>query len=196
MELLWTTLASTHGRSTLYACMRWRLLEQAFQLQPVLSWIRNTRIICLIRVSQVLLMLGVHFITRPPTNGFRFLHWLQSIFSCYDRLWNSIIAQGRGDHDGWVTKFRIQYTLDGIEWYEYEDGKVFGDVPVRNGKKRFNLTPFYATAIRLNVTEWHVNICLRFGATFINQWSNTLQLSLFLHRLSQKRNIKLYIISI
>ena len=152
MELLWTTLASTHGRSTLYACMRWRLLEQAFQLQLVLSWVRSTRIICLIRVSQVLLILGVHFITSPPTNGFRFLHWLQSIFSSYDRLWNSIIAQGRGDHAiNRVTKFRIQYTLDGKECHDYEDGKVFGDVPAHYGKKRFNLTPFYAITVRIVV---------------------------------------------
>ena len=80
-----------------------------------------------------------------------------------------MIVQGRGGHDNRVTKFKIQYTLDGNEWYDYENGKVFGDVPVRNGKKRFNLTPFYAITVRLAVVEWQIWVCLRFGATFINQ---------------------------
>ena len=91
------------------------------------------------------------------------------MLSCNRRLWNSVTVQGRGDHDGRATKVRIQYTLDGNEWSDYQNGKVFGDVPARSGKKRFNLVPFYALTVRLVAVEWVACVCLRFGATFISQ---------------------------
>lgn len=65
-----------------------------------------------------------------------------------------MIIQGRGDHDFMMTKFKIQYTLNGNEWIDYEDGKVFEGTPRRNGKKRYNLNPFYAITVRIVAIAW------------------------------------------
>lgn len=84
------------------------------------------------------------------------------------KLWNSVILQGRGDANHQMTKFKIQYTLDGNQWMEYENGKCLKGPPERNGKIRYNLKPFYAITVRIVTLEWTKAVCLRFGATFIN----------------------------
>ena len=48
--------------------------------------------------------------------------WIQ-VSSLTPKLWESVIVQGRGDSPAWVTKFRIQYTIDGRTWTDYENGK-------------------------------------------------------------------------
>ena len=93
--------------------------------------------------------------------------WIQ-VSSITPKLWNSVIVQGRGDHHHQMTGFKIQYTLDGETWQEYENGKEFSGGPDRNTKIRHNLKPFYAVTVRLLITKFHGNTCMRFDATFIN----------------------------
>ena len=113
-------------------------------------------------------MVGVPLGSNTKDNGSKYPPMFLSTHLLMHRLWNSVIVQGRGDYDDRMTKFKIQYTLDGKEWQDY--GKVFGDPPPGNGKIRHNLKPFYAITIRLVTLEWcGKSSCFRFGATFINE---------------------------
>ena len=83
------------------------------------------------------------------------------------KLWESVIVQGRGDSSGWVTKFKIQYTIDGKTWMDYENGKEFSGNFDRNTKVTHNLKPFYATVVRIAILGWHAHIALRFDFVFL-----------------------------
>ena len=67
-----------------------------------------------------------------------------------------MIIQGRGDwKDIWVTGFKLSYTLDGKNWEDYENGKVFSGSTDRITKVRHNLTPFYALTVRITIVSFH-----------------------------------------
>ena len=84
------------------------------------------------------------------------------------KLWNSVIIQGRGDYNHWVTGFKLSYTLDGKNWVEYENGKKFSGSTDRTTKAKHKLTPFYAVTVRLTVLSFYGTTCMRFGMTFLN----------------------------
>ena len=78
-----------------------------------------------------------------------------------------MIIQGRGDYPQWTTKLKISYSIDGYEWFDYEDGKVFEGSKDQNTKNRINLEPFYATVVRVTIVQHHNYPCMRFGATYL-----------------------------
>ncbi len=79
-----------------------------------------------------------------------------------------MIVQGRTYDDCRMTAFKIQYTLDGETWQDYENGKIFSGGPDRNTKVRHNLKRFYAVTVRIVATSWHKCVCTRFDFTFLN----------------------------
>lgn len=83
------------------------------------------------------------------------------------KLWNSVIVQGRGDYINSATSFKLSYSIDGFEWFEYEDGKIYSLPADRNIKTRFNIDPVYATVLRLTFMSYSgTHVCVRFGATY------------------------------
>jgi hypothetical protein len=59
------------------------------------------------------------------------------------------------------------YTTDGLDFKDFENGKVFSGNTDGFIKIRHNLQPFYALAIRLVPTGYTGHTCLRWGATYI-----------------------------
>ena len=41
--------------------------------------------------------------------------WIQVQFRTMTTV-SGIILQGRGDHNQWVTKYKVQYSIDGVNW--------------------------------------------------------------------------------
>ena len=50
--------------------------------------------------------------------------WIQ-VSATEPKKWNSVIIQGRGEEKfhQWVTSFKLEYTLNGFIWSEYQNGK-------------------------------------------------------------------------
>lgn len=67
-----------------------------------------------------------------------------------------------------MTSFKIQYTLDGESWVDYQDGKVLSGPVDRTTKVRHNLNPFLAITVRLVTVSIYRDGCFRFDATFID----------------------------
>ena len=81
-----------------------------------------------------------------------------------------MIVQGRTYRsDQKLKKFMLRYTINGIQWFDYENGKEFSGTIDETTKVRHNLKPFYATQVRLIVIEYNKSICFRWGMTFLNE---------------------------
>eukprot|EP01132_Coremiostelium_polycephalum_P008089 gene8089-9955_t len=73
-----------------------------------------------------------------------------------------ISIQGRYDMDYWVKYFRVQYSVDGINWVWYNNAQIF----LGNNDRDTIVThafayPFTARAIRLLPYEYNGEMCLR-----------------------------------
>eukprot|EP01132_Coremiostelium_polycephalum_P002327 gene2327-2873_t len=74
----------------------------------------------------------------------------------------ALALQGRGDADQWVTSFKVTYSLDNLNWFEYENGKVFQGVKDRNTVvPLFFDPPIEARSVCLHPVTWHNHISLR-----------------------------------
>ena len=63
----------------------------------------------------------------------------------------SIATQGRHGESEWVSSYKIQYTLDGINWVNYDNGRVWEGNTEDSGVVVNRLTEsFLARAIRIN----------------------------------------------
>ena len=57
---------------------------------------------------------------------------------------------------GWVTSFRLIYSLDGMKWDVYDVDRVFG-VKNIDPTEVYSFVldkPFFATAVRINPVSW------------------------------------------
>lgn len=91
------------------------------------------------------------------------LQWVQ-LSSQIPLRWDSIVTQGRGDYDQWVSSFTIEY-LSGTEWTTYNKGQVFlANVDRTNVKDHILEVPLIAYAIRIKILKWHAHICMRLDA--------------------------------
>eukprot|EP01132_Coremiostelium_polycephalum_P000855 gene855-1065_t len=70
--------------------------------------------------------------------------------------------QGRGDANQWVTSYKLRYTLDNLNWRDYENGKEFPGNSDRNTIVTLQFpTPVRARAFSLHPTAWNEHISLR-----------------------------------
>ena len=72
---------------------------------------------------------------------------------------------GDPDADNWITSYRLQYSLDGFEWINYNDSQTFTGNTDRNTEVVNNLDPFVARSVRLVPVTWFTGICTRIEFT-------------------------------
>ncbi|KAM9985430.1 hypothetical protein ACTFIZ_008975 [Dictyostelium cf. discoideum] len=79
------------------------------------------------------------------------------------RTFKAIAIQGRGDMDQWVTSYTFRYSLDNINWMDYNGGKPIEACTDRDTiNTHFFSTPLRARSIALHPKTWHgTHICLR-----------------------------------
>ncbi len=92
--------------------------------------------------------------------------WIQ-VTSFSPKCWTGVTTQGRGDYNQWVTKYTVQSSLDGSNWYFVDNAKVFNGNTDRTTKVSQNFSqPVYARSIRIYPHEWVGWTSLRFEAYF------------------------------
>eukprot|EP00026_Physarum_polycephalum_P012869 Phypoly_transcript_13211.p1 GENE.Phypoly_transcript_13211~~Phypoly_transcript_13211.p1 ORF type:complete len:162 (+),score=13.50 Phypoly_transcript_13211:445-930(+) len=75
----------------------------------------------------------------------------------------AVATQGRGDYAQWVEEYIVKYSLNGIDWFVAEDGKVFtGNSDQRTVVKNDFITPVTARTIQVCPLKWHGRINLVF----------------------------------
>ena len=52
--------------------------------------------------------------------------WLQVDLGNQPTRVTGVATQGRNGYPQWVTKYKLQYSLDGVNWYYYKDGGQSG----------------------------------------------------------------------
>ena len=76
-------------------------------------------------------------------------------------MFYTVGTKGDPDADNWITSYRLQYSLDGYEWINYNESYVFTGNTDRNNEVLYNLEPFIARSVRLVPVSWTGNICTR-----------------------------------
>ena len=70
-------------------------------------------------------------------------------------------TKGDPEEDNRITSYRLQYSLDGLEWIYYNESFVFTGNTDRNTEVLNNLNPFIARSVRLVPISWTGSICAR-----------------------------------
>jgi hypothetical protein len=93
--------------------------------------------------------------------------WIQ-VSSPDLKTWVSVETQGRGGaYDQWVTRYMVQYTVNGRRWFAVDQGRVFNANSDMNTKIRnYFDKPVTARAIRICPTTWNNHISMRIEAYF------------------------------
>ncbi|KAN0032273.1 hypothetical protein ACTFIV_006155 [Dictyostelium citrinum] len=74
----------------------------------------------------------------------------------------AISTQGRGDLDQWVTSYKLRYSLDNVNWIEYNNGQVFTANKDRNSIVTINFNPpIKARSIAIHPQTYNNHISLR-----------------------------------
>ena len=77
-------------------------------------------------------------------------------------------TQGRNDsYDQWVTHYRVEYSVDGIEWLPVDEGKEFVGNSDKNSivMNEFE-SPVRARSLRICPTQWYKHISMRLEVYF------------------------------
>ena len=94
--------------------------------------------------------------------------WIQ-VSDLSPKVWTSIILQGRGDANDWVSSYKVMYTVNGREWKYVENGRVFPGVSDRYTKVKVTFEkPVYARVLRIYPQTWNERPCVRFDAIYMN----------------------------
>jgi hypothetical protein len=82
--------------------------------------------------------------------------------------WYSVKTQGRYGSDQHVINYIVQHTMNGRDWVEADNGRIFDGNTDSNTvvENRFN-QPFMARAIRICPTAWRSYIAMRVEAVYI-----------------------------
>ena len=80
-------------------------------------------------------------------------------------MFYAIGTKGDPDAETRITSYRLQYSLDGYEWINYNDSQIFTGNTDRNTEVLYNLNPFIARSVRLVPVSWLSNICTRIEFT-------------------------------
>ena len=79
-----------------------------------------------------------------------------------------IIVQGRGDQPAWVKSFHVEYSIDGMNWVQYQYGQNFEANNDQHTKKFIELDPpIHARAVKIIVDSFYIQAAMRFGLLFL-----------------------------
>ena len=70
----------------------------------------------------------------PATNGQG--QWFQ-IDLHRQILVSGVVLQGRPDIEGWVTRYQVEYALDGVSWENFKDGNTSTEVFIIKNTYRY-----------------------------------------------------------
>jgi hypothetical protein len=86
------------------------------------------------------------------------------------RRFYSVKTQGRYGSDQHVINYIVQHTMNGRDWVEADNGRIFDANTDSNTiiENKFN-QPFRARAIRICPTAWKTHISMRVEATYIDE---------------------------
>ncbi|KAL5012643.1 hypothetical protein ScPMuIL_011194 [Solemya velum] len=92
---------------------------------------------------------------------------------------SAVATKGRADYEQWVTAYSISYSIDGSEWLKVNNSNGQTEVPIVNKLQTWQCftgnnntdtlvvnvlpNPVNARFIRINPTNWHEHITMRFG---------------------------------
>eukprot|EP01012_Entosiphon_sulcatum_P008129 TRINITY_DN14306_c0_g1_i1.p1 TRINITY_DN14306_c0_g1~~TRINITY_DN14306_c0_g1_i1.p1 ORF type:complete len:148 (-),score=19.48 TRINITY_DN14306_c0_g1_i1:25-468(-) len=93
--------------------------------------------------------------------------WIQ-VATVIPQWWTAVDLQGRQDVDQWVTKYKIQTSMDGITFTDVANGKEFPGCTSRGNVVRTTFPPVFARVLRIVPTAWVNHISLRFDAYFVD----------------------------
>ena len=79
--------------------------------------------------------------------------------------WVMIATQGRGKYHQYVKTYKIQYTKNGLNWLDYEQGKVFTANNDHSAIK-YNSIDLNALKIRIIPLSWNNHISMRVEAYY------------------------------
>jgi len=100
------------------------------------------------------------------------LQWLQLKLNKVSKI-TAFATQGRQDYNQWVKSYKLQYSLDGGHFEDYNGGSVFNGNSDRNTVVGHRLSkPIIAKYIRIRPVTWYGHISMRmelFGCTEGNQ---------------------------
>lgn len=87
--------------------------------------------------------------------------WLEVSFKKVTKI-TAFATQGREDSNQWVKSYKLQYSLDGGHFENYNGGSVFDGNKDRNTIVGHMLSkPFLAKFIRIRPVSWYVHISMR-----------------------------------
>ncbi|EFC38165.1 hypothetical protein NAEGRDRAFT_74044 [Naegleria gruberi] len=92
--------------------------------------------------------------------------WVKIYFGGNDFYVHKISIQGRHEFQQWVTKFGLEYTVDGIRWEKVHDGNpaayhIFAGNNDCTTVVEQNIYPVVAKAVKIVPLEWHGHISMR-----------------------------------
>ena len=73
---------------------------------------------------------------------------------------NKIQLRAR-DSTTWVKTFKLQYSLDGVNWVNYNNGELLLGNNDSIGTAETELIPFVARVVKLNPIDWNTNIGMK-----------------------------------
>lgn len=104
--------------------------------------------------------------------------FLQISFQPHPRLITSVATEGSPGHDWWVVLYNLQYSLDGVTWFYYENENSPGSRKVFNGNQDRNSvvtnqlhSPIRALYLRISPLFWTGKIALRVEIYGCNTYS-------------------------
>ncbi|XP_038052363.1 lactadherin-like [Patiria miniata] len=92
--------------------------------------------------------------------------WVQVDLGCNATI-TGVITQGRGEHQQWVTEFKVAYSDDGQEWTDVtDDGSRTTMKFPGNSDRNTHVTTtfpkaFQARFLRILPTQWYKYCCMR-----------------------------------
>lgn len=96
--------------------------------------------------------------------------WIQ-VSSSDKKQWIGVVTQGRHNAHQWVTSYKVEYSDDGVNWGEVDDGRIFnGNTDMNTHVKHWFRTPVTARSIRISPKSWYAWISLRFDFIFSCSW--------------------------
>ena len=79
--------------------------------------------------------------------------------------WVMIATQGRGKHNQYVKTYKISYTMNGLDWGDYEGGKEF-TANNHQSTIKYNMIDINALKIRIIPLSWNRHISMRVEAYY------------------------------
>ncbi|CDW78828.1 galactose-binding domain-containing protein [Stylonychia lemnae] len=95
--------------------------------------------------------------------------WIQ-VCLMTPRYVTSVSIQGRQNKEQWVTKFKIMYSVDGVQWQYHENGREFAGSVDQFTIVHHKFEDFFlARTVRILPTEWKEEMSMKFEVYFLSE---------------------------